>query len=193
MSRLHLQERRPRGAAFHSRRFPAAQHRRQVWKPALRRTNREDLSASPTLSLARLTWLAVLLALAGTCFGQGKPFDLKELKDLGITADKCSVAGDTITAEGDAKVTLGKSMLRADKLVAKRNNELKPLPFETIIATGNVEVTHEKHVVKARDAKYDARTGIIDASGVTAKLTLKKGEFNLSADKVSGNILFQDI
>jgi len=135
----------------------------------------------------------VLLALAGTCFGQGKPFDLKELKDLGITADKCSVAGDTITAEGDAKVTLGKSMLRADKLVAKRNHELKPLPFETITASGNVEVTHEKHVVKAKEAKYDARTGIIDASGVTAKLTLKKGEFNLSADKVSGNILFQDI
>lgn len=135
----------------------------------------------------------VVLAVASACFGQGKPLDLKDLKDFGLTAEKVNVSGDTVTAEGDAKVTLGKSTMRADKVVAKRNNELKPLLFETITASGNVEVTHEKHVVKAKEAKYDARTGIIDASGVTAKLALKKGEFNLSADKVSGNILFQDI
>jgi lipopolysaccharide export system protein LptA len=155
------------------------------------------MSGIATVSLKRgavaLGPFVVTLACAGACFCQTKPLDLKDLKELNLIADNFNVVGNTITATGNAKVTLGKTVLTADKIVAKRNDEMKPLPFETITATGNVKVTHEKHLVEAKEARFDGRTAIIEVSSVTAKLIAKKKEFNLSADKVTAHTLFQDI
>jgi len=150
----------------------------------------------PRKTLIVLVWAMCALWLG--CFADEKNAPKQaqaRAPTLKITGDHIETTqeGKQITLVGNACVTYGRIALKADKIVLRRNEKLKPVPFESLAAAGKVVLVYESHSLRATKLEVDGRHGAAHATSVRADLKLREGPVHVEADRVDITLLRQTI
>jgi lipopolysaccharide transport protein LptA len=96
-----------------------------------------------------------MLLIAGAASAQ---LTLQSDEPIDVEGDTGETVDNVLTLTGNVSVIQGESMLRSDKLVAKRGEGNS---FETIEVTGSVRYWNGKEAIASETAFYDAAAGTI--------------------------------